>query len=227
MVPAMATWFIGDVHGCSSELADLLGRIAPTRSDRLILAGDLFDKGPDPAGVLRLFREMGAEAVLGNHDVAIREHGRARLAGRDDPAAKGYVARCLDQLDSAGMLAEAVELCAGLPLLRRGEGWIAVHGGLHPTGGPDATDERLATTLRAFPPGDPAARRWWRQWAGAELVIFGHDARQGLVDHREAGRPRAIGLDTGCVYGGQLTAWCLEADRFVQVQARQVWHAKG
>jgi hypothetical protein len=58
---------------------------------------------------------------------------------------------------------------------------------------------------------------------GPETVVFGHDARQGLVDHRPFGSPLCIGLDTGCVYGGMLTAWSPELDRFVQVPARKAW----
>ena len=43
-------------------------------------------------------------------------------------------------------------------------------------------------------------------------MVFGHWARRGLVL-----RPRVIGLDTGCVYGGQLSAWIAEEDRIIQV----------
>jgi len=221
----MATWIIGDVHGCSGELADLLAAIGPGPADRLILCGDLFDKGPDPVGVLRLLRETGAEAVLGNHDVAVRELGGARLRG-ERREAKPYLTRCLDQLQAAGALEEAVALCASLPLWVTGAGFRVVHAGLHPTLGPAGTDERLATTVREFPPGE-GARKWWQLWEGEETIVFGHDARQGLVERREAGRVRAVGLDTGCVYGGALTAWSPELDRFARVPARQAWHPKG
>lgn len=223
----MTTWIVGDVHGCAGELRDLLDRIGPGPSDRLILAGDLLDKGPDPAGVLALVRELGAEAVLGNHDVAVRDHGGARLRGEPPPNDRrpGYLLECLDTLSEAGLLEEAVELCSSLPLTVEGDGFVVVHAGFHPKLGQKGTDERLATTVREFPPKAPGARKWWQQWRGEGTVVFGHDARQGLVRHEVDGRLLVMGLDTGCVYGGQLTAWSPEHDRLVQVPARRVWHA--
>ena len=65
---ARRTLFVGDVHGCSRELKKLLKKTRPTR---VILVGDLFTKGPDPAGVWKLIRKHDAEAVLGNHDIAV------------------------------------------------------------------------------------------------------------------------------------------------------------
>ena len=223
----MTTWIVGDVHGCADELAALLDTIGIAAGDRLLLTGDLFDKGPDPSGVLRLVRETAARAALGNHDVAVRDHGGAMLRGEPAPAGKRapYLVECLETLARAGDLEEAVALCAALPLWIEGEGFRVVHAGLHPTLGTAGTDERLATLVREFPPGAPGARKWWQQWQGEETIVFGHDARQGLVERREDGRVRCVGLDTGCVYGGRLTAWSPELDRFVQVPARRVWHA--
>lgn len=62
------TLFVGDVHGCSTELAALLEKADP---DRVVLVGDLFTKGPDPRGVWKLIRRWDCEAVLGNHDATV------------------------------------------------------------------------------------------------------------------------------------------------------------
>lgn len=223
----MGTWIVGDVHGCADELSELLARIGPGSGDAVVLVGDLFDKGPAPAGVLRVMDEVSAAAVLGNHDVLVRDHGRARLGRAPRPAwSTGYLEACLEALERAGELERAVDLCGRLPLfLRPLPGWTVVHGGLHPREGVAGTDEKLATTVRDFPKGQPGATRWWRQWRGPDAVVFGHDARQGLVDHRrDDGAPLCVGLDTGCVYGGALTAYSPEEDRFVQVPARRAWH---
>jgi bis(5'-nucleosyl)-tetraphosphatase (symmetrical) len=223
------TWIVGDVHGCGAELEELLERLGPGAGDRVILTGDLFDKGPDPVQVLDLLREVGAEAVLGNHDVAVRDHGGARLGTAAPPARPPapYLVTCLDRLAAAGRLEEAVELCAGLPRYIRGDGFLVVHGGFDPGRGPEGTSERLATTVREFPPGVPGAPKWWTLWPGPEVAVFGHDARQGLVRHAVDGRLRCIGLDSGLVYGGKLTAWSPERDVSVQVRARRAHAVPG
>ena len=61
---------VGDVHGCFDELCDLLEKARFERGeDRLILAGDFVNKGPRSAEVVRFAREVGAHAVLGNHEL--------------------------------------------------------------------------------------------------------------------------------------------------------------
>ena len=65
----METIFIGDIHGCSREFSALLDHVSPGRGDRLILLGDLVNKGPDPAGVLEIFATVDCVCLLGNHDL--------------------------------------------------------------------------------------------------------------------------------------------------------------
>jgi len=66
----------------------------------------------------------------------------------------------------------------------------------------------------------PSYRPWDEFYAGDQTVVFGHWSQRGLV--RTA---RVRGIDTGCVWGGSLTAWIAEEDRFVQVSARRVYAA--
>src|SRR5258706_15968037 len=63
-------WVVGDVHGCAREFGDLLDevRFEPVE-DELWSVGDLVNTGPDSLGVLRIFRDAGGRAVLGNHDI--------------------------------------------------------------------------------------------------------------------------------------------------------------
>src|SRR5215472_183211 len=77
--------FIGDVHGCASELAELLALLGPGGDDAVYFVGDLVARGPDSPTVLRLFREVHARGVLGNHEARILDVRRARLAGERTP----------------------------------------------------------------------------------------------------------------------------------------------
>jgi hypothetical protein len=191
------TLFVGDVHGCSAELAALLSLARPTR---LILVGDLFTKGPDPDGVWRLIRQHGAEAVLGNHDDFVLKRWRLR-GERHAPA-------------------EAISWLETLPLSLSGPGWLCVHAGLNPTAGLAGTDARTALTVRRWPDDtDERSPFWWQRYAGPPLVIYGHDAVRGLVDRR----PDTLGLDTGCVYGGRLTGYLLEEDALLSVPAAMAY----
>ncbi len=191
------TLFVGDVHGCSAELAALLKRARPTR---VILAGDLFTKGPDPRGVWRLIVKHRTEAVMGNHDEAVLRRWR----------------QCGQKLVPAA----ALDWLAELPLSLSGPGWLCVHAGIHPTGGLKKTKRRTALTVRRWPDDDSDDNPfWWERYAGAPMVIYGHDARRGLVDRR----PRSLGLDTGCVYGGRLTGYLLEKDTLLSVPAAKAY----
>ena len=195
------TLFVGDVHGCADELLTLLRTAAP---ERVVLLGDVFTKGPDAPGVWTLIREHRAVGILGNHDAA--------MLARPDRGGGPLPRRAWTWLEA-------------LPLMRkgddpRGRAWRAVHAGLHPHRGASGTSRQMALTLRRFPDdrelGHPF---WWQDYRRRRLVLYGHDARRGLVDRR----PWTLGLDTGCVYGGALSGYLLEEDRVLQVPARRIY----
>lgn len=82
---------MGDIHGCLDEFNKLVDKMEyqPDR-DRLVLLGDLTDKGPDSLGVVRRARELGAMCIRGNHDDKViriasylRSHGGAQQALKD------------------------------------------------------------------------------------------------------------------------------------------------
>src|SRR5205085_2307808 len=63
------TIVVGDIHGCIDEFEELLKTLSYKKeTDRLILLGDLVDRGPDSVGVVRKAREMDLECVMGNHE---------------------------------------------------------------------------------------------------------------------------------------------------------------
>ena len=194
----MTTLFVGDVHSCAHELGHMLEMVRPTR---LVLLGDMFNKGPDAEGTWQLVQQWKAEAVLGNHDVAV-----LKQAERGD-----------DRVPNP-----ALNWLQTLPLTIEGEGWIAVHAGLPPDGLP--LTRQHAITLRRWPDDRNKSNPfWWQLYHGDRLVLYGHDAMRGLQDHR----PRTLGLDTGCVYGKQLTGYCLETDEIIHVPAARAYQAIG
>jgi predicted phosphodiesterase len=213
------TIFIGDVHGCLTELEELLESCAYAQGDRVVLAGDLVAKGPDSQGVLRLAAQLGAAAVRGNHDHAV-------LRWRDTPADL-VPERATHHYQLARQLdADALRLLASFPLFLRlpEHEVIVVHGGLVPGIALEQQEPELLMNMRTLRPDGTGSRRpddgplWGSQWQGPELVIFGHHAMAGLQRH-----PKALGLDTGCVYGGRLSAYVLPDDRLFSVPSRSVY----
>jgi hypothetical protein len=212
----MRTLIVGDVHGCAEELISLL---RAARADRVVFVGDLYTKGPDPAGVWRAVRASGGASVLGNHDARLLDVLDGRRA--DDEAARRTVAQ-LDAEDRGWR-----DHLRALPLFLEVGPYTVVHAGLHPTGDLAQTPPRMAISMRRFP-GTGRRDPWWGDvYVGARRVVYGHDAKRGLVRRCRDGVPWLYGLDTGCVYGGQLTGLIVEEDRLIQAPARAVWHAVG
>ena len=196
--------FVGDVQGCAAELHDLLHAAGfDRRRHQLALSGDLINRGPDSAGVLALARRLDALAVVGNHELALLE---------------GRPSTTLDQVRAqlGSSLDEWLRWLSALPVFIADDGYILVHAGIAPGKRPEQCTRAQLIELRMVE-GKP----WFEFWHGPETVIFGHWAKRGKVD-----LPLCKGLDTGCVYGGQLTGlWWPRLD-WVSVPAHRRWFAR-
>jgi predicted phosphodiesterase len=218
------TFVVGDVHGCLDELQSLLRQGGVARGDRVVLAGDLVGKGPDSHGVVQLVREMGALAVLGNHDSYSLEVWHRRQQG-ETRRPRRWLLDSLDEADWAFL--ESLPLFLRLGREHEGEPEVAVvHAGAVP-GVPLEKQERdnllnLRSMVGGTAPTGRLLMRWpWAAvWRGPEHIVFGHDAVRGLQQY-----PLATGLDTGCVYGRELTALEFPARRFYKVPARRRYAA--
>ena len=208
------TLLVGDVHGCNDELGDLLKAAAWMPQDCLVLVGDLVAKGPDSAGVVQRARELGALAVLGNHDAHL-------LDVRRGGAKKSHHAHVVKSLQG-----DDWEYLEELPLwLELSElDCLVVHAGLVPSVPLPRQPKHVLLNVRSIDARGHASMRaeggapWASLWPGPRHVVFGHDARRGLQQHAHA-----TGLDTGCVYGKALTGLWLPERRLVSVRARRVW----
>jgi bis(5'-nucleosyl)-tetraphosphatase (symmetrical) len=232
--------FVGDVQGCREELERLLELLGyDPAADALHPVGDLVNRGPDSLGTLRLLRRLGARTVLGNHDLHLLQVQSGQRATRAGDT--------LDELLAAPDLEELCDWLAAQPFLRVFPDLYQVHAGLHPAWRDPAAalggiDPRHPNAVAAFavrvrhcsprgvrPADDDEARRMhpaFRPWFefydaaghGGRSVVFGHWAMLGLVL-----RPHLRGLDTGCVWGGKLSAWIAEEDRIVSVPAARAY----
>lgn len=238
----LRTLFVGDIHGCALEFADLLThtKFSPA-TDRLVLVGDLVARGPDSRAVVDLARANGAMAVRGNHDEKVLSWWRASI--RHDPETADRMVKLSDrhravvkQLDDSHFRwLDALPLMLAFPE----HNVLVVHAGVDPSRPPIESDEDILLTVRSIDNRGAPTRKltgtpWARQWRGPTQIIFGHDARRNL--QLEA---FATGLDTGCCYGRQLTGLVLDRDEIlpasidarrghlVSVTARNVWCPTG
>ena len=231
---------IGDVHGCRDELIELLGTLGwevgsgaegpaarHPEGRKAVFLGDLVDRGPRSPEVLRLVMGMvetgTALCVPGNHDVKLLR----KLQGRNVKVSHG-LAETLEQLEGepAEFSDEAAAFIGGLVshyMLDGGE-LVAAHAGLE-----EALQGRASGRVREFALygettgetdefGLPVRSDWAAAYRGKATVVYGHTP----VPEPEWVN-RTINIDTGCVFGGKLTALRYPEREIVQVPARQVW----
>lgn len=204
---------VGDIHGCADEFACLLDKLALTRRDRLILLGDLVNRGPDSARVIALARKHAHRALLGNHELRLLNYRRTG----DPTHLKRSDYDTLEQLSDSDWryLAQMPATCH-LPEY----GTVLVHGGFLPFRPWRSQPARVVTRIQVVgPDGEahkaadyPDAPHWSELWNGPPFVVYGHTPRA-----TPARRRWSLGIDTGCAKGGLLTACILPGREIVQV----------
>ncbi len=200
------TILVGDVHGCHDELVDLLEKVAFSREDKLVMVGDLVVRGPNPTGVLDLLMQIGALSVRGNHEDRLlhwrRTHGRHGLGNLPYATARSLRKQHWEWLASLpltlplpehGIRVAHAGLVPGKPLAEQAPRALMYMRTVDLDGNPQVQGEKEGRVL------------WGPRYAGPEHIVFGHYARPEPQLHEHA-----TGLDTGCVYGGRLTAMLLE-----------------
>lgn len=225
----LRVYAVGDVHGCSRQLDQLHGAIGydalRAREPRKVIVylGDYVDRGPDSRGVLaRLLAPgpPGCERIFlkGNHEVmfqaaiaasACADVRRFWLANGGEATLASYGAVPeLAAYWAAAVPAEHRALLRGLRTAWSAGGYLFVHAGIRPGIAPEAQQEEdllwirepfLSWNSEATPPG---------------VVVHGHTPTDAPVVLRHR-----IGVDTGAVFGGKLTAALLWADRLAFIQA--------
>jgi protein phosphatase len=225
---------IGDVHGCRSELETLLDRLGyeldtprHAQQRKVVFLGDLVDRGPDIPGVLRLVMKLVAAGVAlcvpGNHDMKLLK----KLRGRDVQISHGLAAS-LEQLarEPPEFVAQVTEFLDGLVshyVLDDGK-LVVAHAGMKESmqgrGSGKVRDFALygETTGETDAFGLPVRYNWAAEYRGKALVVYGHTP----VEEPEW-LNGTIDIDTGCVFGGRLTALRYPEKELVSVPAERRW----
>lgn len=210
------TLVVGDLHGCYDELIALLDAARLGAEDRVVCVGDLVTKGNKSREVLELFMsDARFAAVLGNHDRALLAYWRGEVKKKELKSAQRKCAKELKE----GRERYAAYLAA-LPMYVDLGSHVVIHAGLRPGVALEEQSVEDLTELRTLGE-DRASRegeRWYKVYDGGKFALFGHWPskwpRRG---------PRALGLDTGCVYGNRLTGYVVETGAILSVPALRAY----
>jgi protein phosphatase len=233
---------IGDIHGCFDELCELLQtmdyhieinsdqsiRVWHPNGRKAIFLGDLVDRGPKTPDVLRLVMSMVAEenalCIPGNHDVKLHR----KLQGRDVKLTYG-LAESIQQLEHESnefkeSVSQFIDSLVSHYILDDGK-LVVAHAGLK-----EDLQGRASGRVREFALygettgetdeyGLPIRYHWAADYRGKAMVVYGHTPSIQIEWIN-----RTICIDTGCVFGGKLTALRYPEKEIVQVQAHKTYY---
>jgi protein phosphatase len=232
---------IGDLHGCFEELRELLGKldygfkesgvwfeVTPPGTRKLIFLGDLVDRGPGIARVLRIAMQMVGDGtafcVPGNHDVKLVR----KLQGREVKMTHGIL-ESIEQIEAeppefVTEVEAFLEHLASHRVLDEARLVVAHAGMKQSLQGHDSPAARAfalfgETTGETDEFGLPVRYNWAADYRGRAMVVYGHTpvAEPLWVN-------RTINIDTGCVFGGKLTALRYPELELVSVPARKTYY---
>jgi protein phosphatase len=237
---------IGDIHGCFDELNQLLHHLGYEIAVKIdgaegphytvhhpggrkaVFLGDLVDRGPDTPGVLTLVMSMVEQGVAlcvpGNHDIKLMR----KLKGKDVRITHG-LAESLAQLENkpAAFKEKVVSFIDGLIshyVLNDGKLVVAHAGMKEPMQGRGSGKVRDfalfgETTGETDEYGLPVRYNWAAEYRGRAAVVYGHTP---VLEPEWLNG--TINVDTGCVFGGKLTALRYPEKELVSVPAARVYY---
>jgi protein phosphatase len=236
---------IGDLHGCFDELVELLTQLGysvekqsnvpgslaysvkPPEGRKVVFLGDLVDRGPKIPEVLRLVMSMvqagTALCVPGNHDIKLMR----KLRGKDVQITHG-LADSLQQLDKESpefrvQVSDFLDELVSHYVLDDGK-LVVAHAGMKEEmqgrGSGKVRDFALygETTGETDEFGLPVRYNWAAEYRGRAMVVYGHTPVP-----QPDWLNRTINIDTGCVFGGNLTALRYPEKELVSVAAREMY----
>lgn len=212
----MNTLIIGDIHGCYDELRELLDKAGLSSDDQIIAVGDLVNRGPNSAAVLDFFRQQpNTRSIRGNH-----EYGHIRAHRTQSPKPK--LSTLLTRWQLGADYDNAVAYMESLPIYLDLPDALLVHAYMEPRIPLDEQEDRMlmGTGGATGDLQEMYKKPWYTYYDGDKPVIVGHKDMSGAQEPFVY-KDRVYGIDTGCVYGGQLTGLLLPEFRFISVLARE------
>lgn len=221
---------IGDIHGELEKLDELLDLLPLERDDRLVFLGDYIDRGPDACAVIerliRFSQDWPCTFLLGNHESMFLDFlgftdedyfgGDAFLMNGGDRtlASYGYFDRNPSDLEGFALPKDHEDFLKSLQISHTDGDYVFVHAGL---GAPQLRLDDPAYALRKSRPEDTLWNR-----TNCDLphrlgitIVYGHTPSEDFGVRWNL--PYSIGVDTGAVYGGPLTAIRLPDETVFQV----------
>ena len=232
---------IGDIHGCIAELTRLHALLIAEGIEEFYHLGDLVDRGPDSRAVVQYCRIHGIRGVMGNHESSLLALIDRSKSSEFNPSQLSVERQGKWQL-AQSLTADDIVYIRSLPKLHvlEEEKLVLVHGGLWPNRAIWEQD-RSILYLQVIHPDRPGEVRWterpgeyslaesralgfapWQElYDGEEKVVYGH-----TVFEQPSMQGLTIGIDTGCVYGGSLTALVIPEYTFVSVAAHNAYASR-
>lgn len=229
---------IGDIHGCHDELVQLLSKLGYQCDEgrgffhadgrKVIFLGDLVDRGPNSPDVLRTVMQMcatgNALCVAGNHEVKLLRHLRGETVKHSHGLAQTVAQFANESPEFAASVREFVDSLVSHYVLDGGK-LVVAHAGLR-----EELHGRASKAVREFALygestgetdeyGLPVRYDWALEYRGHARVVYGHTpvVEANWVNH-------TLCIDTGCVFGGKLTALQYPENELVEVPAAKVYY---
>ena len=194
-------YIVGDVHGCRQELDQLLTELQLSSDDLVIFVGDLVRKGPDNRGVVDLVRTApNMFSVRGNNEEKLLRNEKSLPDLTEDD----------------------INWIASLPVAISWEETMVIHAGVDPRKSPSNHTINDFQNIRSLASEGGYNRPYWFDvYRGPPRVFFGHTVLESPIV-----REHAVGLDTGCVYGGALTAFDVCRNVTVSVESDDTYQMR-
>lgn len=223
----MKIYAISDIHGCLDEFNELLKLCDYQSSNiKIIFTGDASDRGPDSIGVLRRLQELKIQSVSSNHDekILLWASGKSK---KEQPFYKdlkekdfAYIKQMQRYIKINNTIIVHAGLRGSVPLEKQSEYDLTHIRYLDPEG-------KIVSLRKINKLGfeQTKAEYWVKSYKLPYEVVHGHHVRSMenvFVDTSPLG-VKCYGIDNGCVFGGKLTALCIEDKSVIQVQAKEVY----